>query len=87
MKMHLGRTGRWVVCLGLILTAAAIVDVLALWQPWKTEEAIVWEMDLCSVDGQTTSLAMDGAMVDNGIDPVYFMTAHCGSARHGTWIT
>lgn len=71
LKKRFRNTG-WRLFLGLVLVGAAVLDILSFWQPWKTEEPIVWEMNVCSVDGRTISLAMDGALVDNGIDPVHY---------------
>lgn len=82
LKKRFRNTG-WRLFLGLVLVGAAVLDILSFWQPWKTEEAIVWEMNVCSVDGRTISLALDGAMVDNGIDPVYYDgTLRLGPTRY-----
>ena len=63
---------RYAVFVCLVLIIAAGIDLLSFWMPWKTAEDIVFAMDICSVDGETRTLTLDAALVDNGIDPVHY---------------
>ena len=63
---------RYAVFACLVLIIAAVMDLFSFWKPWKTSKDVVFEMDICSVDGETLDLTLDAALVDNGIDPVHY---------------